>query len=194
MSFVNVPVTKEGVDTVSFLAASDGAVKIFDVLGSAAFSAVISDMNGSINKVRAYYTANSERSKTLESLVISEQSEKKRTATEGLMWLLRALRFIHIGLQNSLTNKTEELSKSFSDAYDDSLKHYHNFIFRGLYAIAIQASPRRRDFYLKLGSPLKKVEKELEKWLVALGAIIKCMQEFYRGKESSGENTHHAEL
>lgn len=42
-----------------------------------------------LQKVRAYYDANPEKAKTLESLVISEKNEKKRNATEGLMWLLR---------------------------------------------------------------------------------------------------------
>ncbi|KAG8994704.1 hypothetical protein FRB94_004939 [Tulasnella sp. JGI-2019a] len=178
-SFADVPMTEAGVDTVSFLEASEGIVKIFDVLGSTAFAAVISDMNGNITKVRTYYTANPEKSKTLESLIISEQNEKKRTATEGLMWLLRGLRFTYIGLQRSLANKTEELSASFTEAYGASLKEYHNFVVKGIFSVAMKACPYRKDFYPKLGSPPEKVEEELGKWLAALEVIIKRMQEFY---------------
>jgi hypothetical protein len=40
-------------------------------------------------KVRTRYLAHPETSDTLEKLVENEKGEKKRTATEGLMWLLR---------------------------------------------------------------------------------------------------------
>lgn len=43
-----------------------------------------------IQKIRDRLLATGpEKSGTLEKLVASEQGEKKRTATEGLMWLLR---------------------------------------------------------------------------------------------------------
>ena len=34
-----------------------------------------------------------DKSATLEALVMNEKGEKKRTATEGLMWLLRCTNF-----------------------------------------------------------------------------------------------------
>ncbi|KIO20845.1 hypothetical protein M407DRAFT_10714, partial [Tulasnella calospora MUT 4182] len=88
-SFANVTVDADGVNTLEFLEASEGVVGIFDLLGSTAFGAVKSDLNGNIKKVRDYHTAHPDKAKTLEQLVISEKDEKKRTATEGLLWLLR---------------------------------------------------------------------------------------------------------
>lgn len=40
-------------------------------------------------KIRDRFLSHPDKSMTLEELVINEKGEKKRTATEGLMWLLR---------------------------------------------------------------------------------------------------------
>ncbi|KAG1086568.1 hypothetical protein G6F42_020938 [Rhizopus arrhizus] len=46
-SYVDVD-TSKGIDTEQFLEATEGLVKLFDLLGSAAFSVVQNDMNGNI--------------------------------------------------------------------------------------------------------------------------------------------------
>lgn len=83
---------EQGVNTTDFLEAAEGLVKLFDLLGSTAFAIVQKDMTGNIEKIRARQLAFPAQSATLESLVKSESVEKKRTATEGLMWLLRSVR------------------------------------------------------------------------------------------------------
>jgi len=179
-SFVDVPVTEDGVDTATFLEAAEGVVKMFDLLGSAAFSVVQSDMTGNITKVRTYYNAHPSEAKTLEGLVISEkQNDKKRKATEGLMWLLRGLHFTLVGLQRSHKDKDEELAVSFNKSYEQTLKQHHSFVVRPVFTLAMKACPYRKDFYAKLGSPPEKVDEELKKWLEALDAIIQRMQGFY---------------
>ena len=40
-------------------------------------------------KIRARFLATPDKSATLESLLENEKGEKKRTATEGLLWLTR---------------------------------------------------------------------------------------------------------
>lgn len=50
-NFINVPVSpapEQKIDTAKFLEASSSLVSLFDVLGSAAFTPVQSDMNGNI--------------------------------------------------------------------------------------------------------------------------------------------------
>jgi hypothetical protein len=42
-------------------------------------------------KIRTRYEAAPAQSATLEQLVENEKGEKKRTATEGLLWLLRCV-------------------------------------------------------------------------------------------------------
>ncbi|EPT04659.1 hypothetical protein FOMPIDRAFT_1021836 [Fomitopsis schrenkii] len=192
-SFADVPVTDAGVDTVQFLQAADGVVGLFDLLGSAAFTAVQSDLKGNIVKVRARYDANPALSATLEQLVENEKGEKKRTATEGLMWLLRGLSFTCKALQHAQAHSTEELSVAFSKAYEATLKKFHNFVVKGVFSVAMKACPYRAEFYTKLASDpaggaavsTETLNEELNKWLAALDSIVKRMEAFY---EKGGHN------
>ncbi|KAJ3807160.1 glycolipid transfer protein domain-containing protein [Lentinula lateritia] len=186
-SFADVPVTDAGVDTLAFLEASQGVLGLFDILGSTAFAAVQSDLKGNIIKVRARYDAAPAQSATLEELVKNEQGEKKRTATEGLMWLLRGLAFTCTALLNAQANENEELSVAFTKGYERTLKQYHNFLVKGIFSVAMKACPYRKDFYAKLasdpnGGPAVTdniLSEELDKWLAALDLIVKRMQAFY---------------
>ncbi|KAF8522433.1 glycolipid transfer protein domain-containing protein [Hysterangium stoloniferum] len=178
-SFADVPITDAGVDTVAFLEAAEGLVGLFDLLGSTAFGVVQSDLKGNIAKVRTRYNATPELSATLEQLVLNEKKEKKQPATEGLMWLLRGLAFTAQALQRSHGDKSEELSVSFNKSYEGTLKQFHNFVVKGVFALAMKACPYRKDFYEKLGSPPEKVDQELGVWLAALDVILKRMNTFY---------------
>jgi len=186
-SFTEVPVTDAGVDTVEFLLAAEGLTGMFDLLGSAAFSIVQSDLKGNIAKVRARYEATPTLSATLESLVKNEAGEKKQTATEGLLWLNRGLAFTCKALEKLQENKSEELATAFTHSYEGTLKKFHNFIVKGLFAVAMKACPLRNDFYAKLaadpngGEPAsqEKLNEELDNWLAALSAILTRVNEFY---------------
>ncbi|KAH9485081.1 Glycolipid transfer protein B [Psilocybe cubensis] len=186
-SFADVPITDAGVDTVTFLEAADGLVGLFDLLGSTAFSVVQSDLKGNIAKVRARYQATPTLSGTLESLVENEKGEKKRTATEGLLWLLRGLSFTCKALQNAQSNKSEELAAAFTKSYENTLKKFHNFVVKGIFSVAMKACPYRADFYAKLaadpdgGAPAtqEKLNEELDKWLAALSNIVARVEAFY---------------
>ncbi|KAG6873527.1 hypothetical protein C0995_014397 [Termitomyces sp. Mi166 len=186
-SFADVSVTDAGVDTLAFLEAAEGLVGLFDLLGSAAFSVVQNDLKGNIAKVRARYDAAPNVSGTLEILVENEKMEKKRTATEGLLWLLRGLSFTCKALQNSQANKTEELAAAFTKSYEGTLKKFHNFVVKGIFAVAMKACPYRADFYKKLaadpsgGPPAtqEKLDENLNRWLAALDAIVTRVETFY---------------
>ncbi|KAF8348253.1 glycolipid transfer protein domain-containing protein [Amanita rubescens] len=192
-SFADVPVTDTSIDTLAFLEASNGLVGLFDLLGSTAFSIVQADLNGNIAKVKARYDAAPTLSGTLQSLVENEKGEKKRTATEGLMWLLRGLSFTCMALQFSQADEKEELSASFTKGYEGSLKKHHNFVIKGVFSVAMKACPYRKDFYAKVaadpdgGAPasVERLNEALNKWLAALSAIVKQMEAFY---EEGGYN------
>ncbi|CAO1617808.1 unnamed protein product [Sympodiomycopsis kandeliae] len=183
-SYADVIINEEGIDTNQFIDATEGVVKLFDLLGNAAFVIVQNDMTGNLKKIKDRLLAAPTQSHTLELLVENEGApgDKKRTATEGLMWLLRGLDFTAQALRRSQADKSEELSVSFTKAYEGSLKKHHSFIVKGAFSLAMKACPYRTDFYAKLGSPPEKVDEELEKWLSALQRIIKRMQDLYETK------------
>ncbi|KIJ63435.1 hypothetical protein HYDPIDRAFT_92765 [Hydnomerulius pinastri MD-312] len=189
-SFADVPVTDDGVDTLTFLEAAEGVVSLFKLLDNPAFTPVVSDLRGNITKVHDRYSSHSSESSTLELLLASEAREKKRPATEGLMWLLRGLSFTCKALQTAQADEKTELSKAFTTGYEGSLKQHHNFVVKGVFAIAMKACPYRKDFYAKLASdpaggppvPQDKLNEELNKWLDALDKIVDRMRKLYKEK------------
>ncbi len=72
---------------------------------------------------------------TLQQIVFAEQSIKKKTATEGLLWLKRGLEFTVASLSRNMNDPNEELSVSFSKAYEATLSKFHNFIARGIFSV-----------------------------------------------------------
>jgi len=75
-------------------------------------------------------------SDTLEKLVENEKGEKKRVATEGLLWLLRGQSFTCKALQNAQANASDELPTAFSKSYDVTLKTFHNFMVKGIFSVS----------------------------------------------------------
>lgn len=173
VSFADVPTTP-GIDTTSFLEASEALVGLFDILGSTAFGPVKSDLNGNITKLRKRYGEAPDKSATLQSLVLAERAEKKKDATEGLVWLLRGLDFTAKGIRHNLENPTEELAASFQHAYDGTLKKHHNFVVKGIFTVALKATPYRKDFYPQVGE-----EAKIKTWLTALENNVSILQNFY---------------
>ncbi|KAI9103314.1 glycolipid transfer protein domain-containing protein [Phlyctochytrium arcticum] len=178
-SYVDVPVgTNEHIDTIPFLEATDSLTKLFDSMG-AAFGPVKSDLQGNITKIRTRYTESPEKNKTLQELVQSEKAEGKKTATDGLLWLKRGLEFTAKGLRRNLDDKSEELTVSFTKAYEQTLSKFHSFMVRPVFSLAMKACPYRKDFYAKLGSDQEKLYVEMGKWLVALEKIVSILNAFY---------------
>ncbi|KAF1938673.1 glycolipid transfer protein [Clathrospora elynae] len=186
-SFVDVPVDTSkdnAISTTEFLEAAESLLTLFDVLGSAAFKPVKSDMGGNIKKIRDRQLAAPTLSETLQDLVLNELKEKKHTATEGLVWLNRGLDFTAQALRHNSTNSTTELADSFRDAYGKTLKPHHSFIVKPLFSAAMSATPYRKDFYAKLGDDEGKVQVELEKWLSALEKCVQVLNQFLARKEA----------
>lgn len=57
------------------------------------------------------------------------------------MWLLRGLSFTCKALQNSQSNKTQELSTSFNASYDVTLKKFHTIFIRPVFTVSYIGSP-----------------------------------------------------
>ncbi|KAI7868109.1 glycolipid transfer protein domain-containing protein [Spinellus fusiger] len=177
-SYIDVDVTK-GIDTEQFLEATEGVVKLFDLLGSAAFSVVQNDMNGNIKKIRERFLSNPTANNTLENLMVTESPEKKRVATEGLLWLSRGLGFTAQALRRSLDDPNEELVTSFTKAYENTLRKHHSIVIRPLFGFAMKACPYRKDFYEKLHVSSEESLATMNEWLVALEKIIESNNNFF---------------
>ncbi|ORY94047.1 glycolipid transfer protein domain-containing protein [Syncephalastrum racemosum] len=172
--------TSNGINTIQFLEATEGVVKLFDKLGSSAFSVVQNDMNGNIKKIKDRYLSNPASNETLEGLMATEAPEKKRVATEGLLWLSRGLDFTAQALQRSIENSTEELNESFTKAYENTLRKHHSFVVRPVFSLAMKACPYRKDFYEKIGVVNDAALELMRSWLAALQDIIKQIQEVFK--------------
>ncbi|KAB2572482.1 hypothetical protein BFW01_g8993 [Lasiodiplodia theobromae] len=186
-SFVDVPVdaaNENAIHTSEFLDASESLTTLFDVLGSAAFKPVKSDMTGNITKLRNRQVEKPGESQTLQELVVNEIKEKKHTAAEGLLWLTRGLDFTAQALRENIKNPSQELSDSFRAAYGNTLKPHHSFVIKPIFSAAMSATPYRKDFYAKLGDDEAKVQQQLEQWLAALERIVAIIKAFQEKKEA----------
>ncbi|KAL8825736.1 MAG: hypothetical protein Q9170_007680 [Blastenia crenularia] len=170
-SFTDVPIdtaNDNAIPTTDFLEAAESLTTLFDLLGSIAFTPVKNDMLGNIKKVRDRQLLSPANSSTIQSLVRSELAQKKHTATEGLLWLVRGLTFTSLALRHSLSNPTSELSHSFRTAYTSTLKPHHSFLVKPIFSAAMSATPYKKDFYAKMGEDEEKVRVDMGVWLDAL--------------------------
>lgn len=103
---------------------------------------------------------------------------KKRDATQGLLWLTRGLSFTAKALRNSVSNPSQEIATSFTESYGVTLSKFHNMIVRGVFKVAMKACPYRKDFYAKLGDDQALVLVQLEEWLTALEDIVAIIEAF----------------
>ncbi|KAF9304087.1 hypothetical protein BGZ74_002405 [Mortierella antarctica] len=177
-NYSDVSVTADGIDTDQFLQATEGLVKIFDLFGNV-FTVVQSDMNGNIKKIRERFLTNPAGNSTLQKLVLAEKAEKKKTATEGLLWLTRGLDFTLQSLEHSEANPSVELSASFTKGYEGTLRPHHGMLVRPIFTMAMKACPYRADFYAKLGSDQGLVQQDLSAYLAGLRKIVVDIQKFY---------------
>ncbi|KAH3663748.1 hypothetical protein OGAPHI_005150 [Ogataea philodendri] len=186
-SFADVPVVDGKIATADFLEASESLVKLFDLLGSSAFSVVQNDMTGNIQKVRAKLLESPDKTGTLQDLILSEVTDKKKTATQGLLWLCRGLQFTAVAMRETVSRPKDELNKTFTDAYGKTLTKYHTMLIRPIFKLAMKACPYRADFFAKLGADQEKVAQQLEEWLSALEKIVaEIMAFFEKGNYGKG--------
>jgi len=179
-SFADVPVTSDGVETASFLDASDGLVNMFDLLGIGVFSFVQADLRANIGGVRSRHMSHQQVSSTLEKLVTSEVQEGTRHTTACLVRLVRGLLFTCRALENMLADHDSELRACFKRSYDEVLRHHHGWFIQSAVTLAITAVPSRSEFYRRIsqGASHEKLDAELSKWLKGLNQIVVHMKRF----------------
>lgn len=179
-NFADVEIIDNKINTADFLEASESLVKLFDLLGSSAFSVVQKDMTGNITKIRAKLLSDPVGSGTLQDLILSEAGTKSKTATQGLLWLSRGLEFTCQAMKETTEDASVELTKAFTDAYSKTLSKYHNMLVKPVFKLAMKACPYRKDFFEKLGADQSKVNEQLKTWLESLENIVKIIMDFFK--------------
>lgn len=70
-------------------------------------------------------------------MLAEEAKGNDKTATQALLWLLRGQEFTLIGMKGTLADDKKELSVSFTEGYESTLKPFHNFLVKGVFAVRI---------------------------------------------------------
>lgn len=118
---------------------------------------------------------------SLKDIVLSESGQKKRDATQGLLWLTRGLEFTAVAIRNSVSDPNQELAASFTNSYNETLTKFHSFAVRPVFKLAMRACPYRNVFYEKLGKTEANesaLKEQLLVWLEALENIVTIIQQF----------------
>lgn len=91
------------------------------------------------------------------------------------------LDFTAQALRTNYDNTNEQLTDSFTTAYEKTLKPHHNFMVKGIFAVAMKACPYREDFYKNLGGDEDHVRPQLHEWLNALENIVGILKSLLDG-------------
>ncbi|KAI9486587.1 MAG: glycolipid transfer protein domain-containing protein, partial [Benjaminiella poitrasii] len=179
-SYTDVKVDSEGINTDQFLEATDGLIKMFDLFGNSAFLVVQRDMSNNVKKIKSRFLENPVEYDTLEKLMAKEAHLKRRMATEAVLWLKRGLEFTAESLTHSVDHPNDELTVSFTLAYDKTLKPYHSFIVRPIFNLAMNACPWRKDFYENIGIQDDNALELMREWLKALSHLLAILNKVFQ--------------
>ena len=197
--FTEVEMSENGsIPTKLFLLACNSILPIFDVLGPTAFAPVKLDISGNIKKLTSKYDSDRQSCSTLQSMISleihSNTCTAKNSATDALLWLKRALEFTNAFLME--INKGErELVVVASNAYSKTLRKYHGWMVRGVFAMAVKAVPYWKDFVKALGStdsgvaPETDVLHDIQEFTDTLTPIIDKINQFYAENKLDSDNT-----
>ncbi|KAL5477835.1 hypothetical protein EMCRGX_G024683 [Ephydatia muelleri] len=172
---------KEGeeIQTQPFLLACSQIIPFFDVLGPTAFKPVKSDINGNIQA-------------TFATEIAEGTSKGSYSCTVGLLWLKRALEFVYVFLETVLSGE-QDLVKCANKAYEASLKRYHGWLVKGIFAVAVRAVPYYQDFMVALkkdpSTSDSQVLEDMRTSITLLKANIDEINRFYTQKGQHSEDT-----
>jgi len=166
-----------------FVEASQAIISIFDLISG--MSIPKGDMEGNATTLGKNLAAG----QTVEACVEAELAGgnlKKliadgKTSTCALLWLSRALFFIHGLLLAMIADTSKSVKDCVLAGYETSLKPHHGFVTRNVFAVAVKAAPYRADFIAKVGpsdeavmASFKEVMPEFEKVINSLSAFLKA--------------------
>lgn len=147
--------TSSNILTEQFLQSCRSILAVFDVLNSTAFVPVKMDIQGNIGKLQARFDSDPAHFAVLLDMVQQEVDAgscgARNSATDALLWLTRALAFIHAFLEQIHAGNTV-LSDCASAAYNATLKCHHGWVVRSIFAVALRAMPEL-ELFIKAMAP-----------------------------------------
>lgn len=140
-SFMDIHLDTDGsIPVEEFLQATRSILPLFDKFNATAFAPVKMDFQGNIRKIDQKYSTNTTAYTTVQKIVLSEISLKQHlmsnSATMALLWMKRGLEFIREFL-NELLRGEPDLSQALGTAYSKTLRNYHGWVVRGVFAVSI---------------------------------------------------------
>ncbi|XP_054477235.1 pleckstrin homology domain-containing family A member 8 [Anoplopoma fimbria] len=144
-----------GIPTQEFLDSCYAIVPVLDKLGSTVFAPVKMDFVGNIKKIHQKLMSDPDSFPTLQSIVLYEVqtdvSRARNSATEALMWLRRGLKFLKEFL-SEVNAGEQDIQGALNNAYGKTLRQYHGWVVRGVFALALRAAPSYKSFAAALVS------------------------------------------
>ncbi|KAJ1102195.1 hypothetical protein NDU88_007248 [Pleurodeles waltl] len=140
---------EDGIPTQLFLDSCYAIVPVLDKLGPTVFAPVKMDFVGNIKKINQKFITQKEEFHTLQSIVLHEVANNvagvRNSATEALLWLKRGLKFLKEFL-TEVKNGEKNIDTALSIAYGKTLRQYHGWVVRGVFALALKAAPTYDNF------------------------------------------------
>ncbi|TPP63183.1 Glycolipid transfer protein [Fasciola gigantica] len=136
----------------------------FFTLWGSRMALVKSDVEGNIQKVsNAVCSLNCT---TLPEMLAKERSldlyKKDSSGSVGLLWLKRSFQFLVSVLWFLSKSTNEDCMKTIvSQAYDESLRHYHSRLMRHTFRFVMHALPKRSSFVKKLALDQEGCEEQV---------------------------------
>jgi Ca2+:H+ antiporter len=148
----------------------------------AAFLLVRSDVQGNIDRLAARMAADPARFAALFDIAREEQARGAAGASDscarGLLWLMRAMRFV-LALLAALCERPEEpLPALASEAYYATLNPYHGYLASAAFALALRFVPDRGTFYESAGLADGGGTGEVAAFVAAFGPTVAAVHAF----------------
>lgn len=190
-----------GIPTQEFLDSCYAIVPVLDKLGSTVFAPVKMDFVGNIKKIHQKLKSNPDIYPTLQSIVLheveTEVSQVRNSATEALLWLRRGLKFLKEFL-SEVNAGQQDIQEALNAAYGRTLRQYHGWVVRGVFALALKAAPSYQSFAAALvsgeGDELKSgftisMHRDLGVYLPAMEKHLSILDALYEEYDLESDET-----
>ncbi|KAF4103444.1 pleckstrin homology domain-containing family A member 8 [Onychostoma macrolepis] len=180
-----------GIPTQAFLDSCYAIVPVLDKLGPTVFAPVKIDFVGNIKKIQQKVVSDPESFPTLQSIVLHEVemevAQVRNSATEALLWLKRGLKFLKEFL-SEINTGIKDVQGALNNAYGKTLRQYHGWVVRGVFALALRAAPSYEGFMAAMvsheGDELKEgfttgMHRDLDVYLPAMQKQLSILDALY---------------